>query len=155
MAGILFIIAAVLLIACISLHRSADKIDEKFANRPTIITNPSKDLFINQKYAVVKLLAFIQGASSASAFDDEANKIVQSTIFSLGLSQSEVEKILKHSMNRNPDDEMRRIFQSLDEIRDRDYLRNLYQKCLKVANISGDYDTIEATKDIFRKLRVL
>lgn len=155
MAGVLLIIAAILFVACILLHRSADKEEEKFADRPTIITNPAKDLFTNEKYAIAKLLAFIQGASSTSAFDEEANKIVQSTIFSLGLSQGEVEKLLKNSMNHNPEDEMRRIFQSLDEIRDRNYLHGLYQKCFKVANISGDYDTIEMVRDIFKNLKVI
>jgi len=155
MAGILFIISAVLLIVSALLNRRANKMDEKFANRPTVIIDPSKDLFINQKYAIVRLLAFIHGASPISAFDEEANRIVQTTNFSLGISQSEVEKLLKHSISCNPDQEICRIIQSLDEIRDRDYLHNLYLKCLKVATISDDYDTIETTKDIFRELRVV
>lgn len=155
MTGVLFIIAAILFVVYILLHRSADKQEEKFANRPTIITNPATDLFTNEKYAIVKLLAFVQGASSASAFDDEANKIVQSTIFTLGLSQGEVEKLLKISMNHSPEVEMRRIFDSLNEIRDKNFLRELYHKCDTVANISGDNDTIEMVRDIFESLNVL
>ena len=155
MTGVLFIIAAILFVVYILLHRSADKQEEKFANRPTIITNPATDLFTNEKYAIVKLLAFVQGASSASAFDDEANKIVQSTIFTLGLSQGEVEKLLKISMNHSPEVERRRIFDSLNEIRDKNFLRELYHKCDTVANISGDNDTIEMVRDIFESLNVL
>ena len=152
---VLLIIAAFFLILSISLHRSADRDEERFANRPSVITSPAQDLFANQKYAIIKLLAFIQGASPSSAFDDEANQITHSVIFSLGLSQREVERIINHSMSHNPAQEIGRIMQSLSEIRDKIYLRNLYQKCIKIANISDDYDTIEATKEIFRELRVL
>ena len=126
-----------------------------FSGQQYIITNPAQDLFTNQKYAIIKLLAFIQGASPSSAFNDEVNQIAQSTIFSLGLSQSEVKKILNHSMSHNPELEIDRIIRSLSEIRDKNFLRNLYQKCIKIANISGDYDTIEATKEIFKELGVL
>lgn len=155
MVVFLLIIAALILILSISLCRSADRDEERFANRPSIITNPAQDLFTNQKYAIIKLLAFIQGASPSSVFNDEANQITQSAIFSLGLSQSEVERILNHSMCHNPEQEIGRVVQSLSEIRDKNYLRDLYQKCIKIANVSGDYDTIEATKEIFRELRVL
>lgn len=155
MSEVLFIIAAILFFAYILLHRSADRAEEKFANRPTIITNPAKDLLTNEKYAIVKLFAFIQGASPASAFSDEATQITLSTIFSLGLSKSEVEKVIRYSMSHDSEQEIGRIIQSLDEIRDKDFLRNLYQKCLKVATLSGDYNTIEVTKELFRKLNVV
>ena len=80
--GILIVLAVVLAAFSFWMYRSADKSEERFANRPSVITNPEKDLFSNQKYAIVKLLAFIQGASPLSAFNEEANRIAQSTIFS-------------------------------------------------------------------------
>lgn len=81
---ILIVIAAVLAVLSFLLHRSANKSEEKFANRPFVITNPAKDLFSHQKYAIVGLFATIQGASPITAYDDDINKMVQSTIFSLG-----------------------------------------------------------------------
>ncbi len=153
--GILIVLAVVLAAFSFWMYRSADKSEERFANRPSVITNPEKDLFSNQKYAIVKLLAFIQGASPLSAFNEEANRIAQSTIFSLGLSQKEVEKVLRISMQRNPEQEIDRIFHSLDEIRDRDYLANLYRKCKVIANISADEDTIEAVDNLFQELKVV
>lgn len=155
MTGVLIFLALIGFIVYIFLHRSADKAEERFANRPCTIENPAKDLFTNQKYAIVKLLAFIQGASPVSAFDDEANKIVQSTIFSLGLSQDTVVKLLKVSMNHDAEREMQRIFRSLDEIRDRDYLRRLYRKCQTIAEISGDAATIAVTRELFKALKVI
>lgn len=155
MAAKFLIIGAILLVISISLHKSSDKAEENFANRPTVITNPEKDLFINQKYAIVKLLAYIQGASPESAYNDEANRIIQSTISSLGLSMSEVEKVLKCSMSYDPEREVDHIVRSLNEIRDRKYLYTIYQKCIKVAEISGDRETIEYTKDVFMELKVI
>ncbi len=152
---LLIIIGVAGFIGYILLYRSADKAEEKFANRATIITNPSKDLFINEKFAIVKVLAFIQGASPKSAFNDEANKIAQSTIFTLGLSQGEVEKILKISMNHSFEQEIQSIFCSLNEIRDRNYLYNLSQKCLNIAEISEDYETIKITEELFKKLGII
>ena len=61
--GILFIIAVICAVAAILLHRSADKSEREFANRPYVITNPAKDLFSNEKYAIVGLFALVQGAS--------------------------------------------------------------------------------------------
>ena len=53
----LFILAALMAVAAFALHRSADKSERKFANRPAVVTNPAKDLLTNQKYAIVKFLA--------------------------------------------------------------------------------------------------
>ena len=58
-------------------------------------------------------------------------------------------------MQRNPEQEIDRIFHSLDEIRDRDYLANLYRKCKVIANISADEDTIEAVDNLFHELKVV
>lgn len=151
---ILLIAAVLLAIACFYLHRSANKADERFENRPSVITNPSQDLFTNQKYAIVGLLAFIQGASPLSAYSNEANQIVQSTIFSLGLSQQDVEKYLKLAMKHDPERHMNRLINSLKEIRDRDYIKRLYDKSMRIANISGDEETKEMINDIFSELGV-
>ena len=94
----LIIIAAIFAVLSFLLHRSANKAEQKFANRPSVIKNPAEDLFPNQKYAIVGLFATIQGASPITAFDDDINKMVQSTIFSLGLSRSDVEHYISVSL---------------------------------------------------------
>lgn len=151
---IVIILGIICLFGYIGLSLSANKKAEQFANRPTVITNPATDLYINEKYAIVQLLFFVQGASSASAFDDEANRIVQSTIISLGLSKNQVVKFLQVSMGHNPDREIDRMIMSLKEIRDRDYLRGIYKKCLRIADISGDHDMRMVVNEIFRELNI-
>lgn len=152
---ILFAILIVILLGCICLYRSSKKTEQEFANRPSVITNPAKDLFINEKYAIVRLLAYVQGANSISAYSDEASKIVQSTIFELGLSQKEVVKVLRVSMSHAPERQLYQILSSLDEIKDRKYLHHLYEKCSEIATISYDVDTIEAVEHIFKELKVI
>lgn len=151
---ILLIIAVVLAIASFYLHRSTDKTKEQFENRLSVTTNPSQDLFTNQKYAIIGLLAFIQGASPLSAYDKEANQIVQSTIFSLGLSQQDVERYLKLAMTHDPEEHMNHIIGSLKEIQDRDFIKKLYEKSMRIANISGDKETKEMVSGIFSELGV-
>ncbi len=148
----LIIIAIIGIVLFVLFHRSADKSAEKFANRPSVITNPSEDLFPNQKYAIVGLFASIQGASPITAYDEDVNKMVQSTIFSLGLSRAEVERYLQMSMSRNPERELNRIIDSLKEIRDKSYINMLYQKCIKIATISGDRETLAVVNLIFKEL---
>lgn len=152
MAIVLIVLAVLCFVGYVLLHQNADKSESQFSNRTSSISDSSRDLFTNQKYAIVGLLAYIQGSTPKSAYNEEANNIVQSTIFSLGLSRSEVEKYLKVSMNRNPDEIILQIVDSLKEIRDRHYLENLYQKSLQIAKISGDTYCIETTNEIFREL---
>ena len=53
MVAVLIILAIVFFFISVSLHNSADKQEEKFNNRPLIITSPSNDLFTNQNYAII------------------------------------------------------------------------------------------------------
>ena len=108
---------------------------------------------IDQKYAIISLLAFLQGASPQSAFNDEANKIVQSTISSLGLTKEEAEKHIKASMNRNPDQEIDKIMHALKEIQNPDSITDLQRKCMRIAEISGQAEMIEVVKNIFEEIR--
>lgn len=149
---VLIIIAAIFAVLSFLLHRSANKAEQKFANRPSVIKNPAEDLFPNQKYAIVGLFATIQGASPITAFDDDVNKMVQSTIFSLGLSRSDVEHYISVSMKRDPEREFCRIIDSLKEIRDKNYIRGLYEKCIKIANMTRDDDTIAVVNLTFKEL---
>ena len=84
MATILIIIAIVLFLISVSLHKSADKIENRYNNRPSIITSPSNDLFKNHKCAIINILAFVQGANSVSVYNDEANSIVNQWLSKLG-----------------------------------------------------------------------
>ena len=147
---ILLIIGVLGLIASFWLHRSTDKMGEKYNNRPTVINDPAKDLYANQKYSIVGMLCLFQGASQASAYSEEANNIVWSTIFSLGLSRKDIEKYLRSTMNDSPQYIVRRINDSLLEIRDKQYLEDIYKKCSRVATISGDYEMKILVDDMFR-----
>ena len=149
---ILLVIGILGLVGSFWLHRSADKMGEKYNNRPTVITDPAKDLYTNQKYGIVGILCMIQGASQSSAYSEEANNIVWSTIFSLGLSRSDVEKYLRSTMNDSPQSIVRRIKDSLREIRDKQFLENIYKKCSRIATISGDYEIKLLADDLFRGL---
>lgn len=152
--GILIVIATVLAVLSFLLHRSANKSEEKFANRPFVITNPAKDLFSHQKYAIVGLFATIQGASPITACNDDINKMVQSTIFSLGLSRADVEHYLSVSMKRDPEREFSRIIDSLKEIRDKRYIHELYEKCMKIARMTGDKDTLVVMHQLANELGI-
>ena len=149
---ILLVIGILGLVGSFWLHRSADKMGEKYNNRPTVITDPAKDLYTKQKYAIVGILCMIQGASQSSAYSEEANNIVWSTIFSLGLSRNDVEKYLRSTMNDSPQYIVRRIKDSLREIRDKQYLEDIYKKCSRIATISGDYEIKLLADDLFRGL---
>lgn len=113
----------------------------------------NQDFTLNQKYAIISLLAFLQGASPQSAFNDEANKIVQSTISSLGLTKEEAEKHIKASMNRNPDQEIDKIMHALKEMQNPDSITDLQRKCMRIAEISGQAEMIEVVKNIFEEIR--
>ena len=154
MTFVLLILAALFVIGAIWLHRSADKSEEQFRNRPAVITDPAKDLFTNQKYAVVRLFAFIQGASPLSAYGDEANRIVQDVFSSLGVSRAEAEKVIRISMRHDAEREFDSIMRSLSEIRDRNYLAALFRKAMRVARLSGDADTMDLTKNVFGQLGI-
>ena len=99
------------------------------------------------------MLAFLQGASPQSAFNDEANKIAQSTISSLGLTKEEAEKHIKASMNRNPDQEIDKIMHALKEMQNPDSITDLQRKCMRIAEISGQAEMIEVVKNIFEEIR--
>lgn len=124
-------------------------------NSPMAILNPEKDLSDNQKYAVVGLLCYVQGASTLSAYDEVVGSIVQSTINSLGLTKSEVETYVKVSLNQDPEQAVYDMVMSLKEIRDKKYLKLLYGKCNTIANISEDDDTKDVVKEIFEELGVI
>lgn len=155
MIGVLIALAIIFAVLSFLMHRSADRDEERFANRPMVISNPAEDLFTNQKYAIVGLLAYVQGASALSAYSDEAGSIVQSTIFSLGLSPKDVDRYIKVSLNHDPERNIYRIVASLKEIRDKAYLYDLYHKCRTIADISQDLDTIGFVNDVFEELDII
>lgn len=106
-----------------------------------------------QKYAVVFLIAFIQGASAQSAYSAEANQIVQSIISSLGLSNEEVERVIKASMNRNPDQEIDKAMNNLKRIQNQDFINDLYHKCMRIAKITGQNEIVEIVSNIFEEIQ--
>lgn len=152
MVAVLIILAIVFFFFSVSLHNSADKHEEKFNNRPSIITSPSNDLFTNQKYAIINILAFVQGANSASAYSDEANSILNQWCSKLGLTKTDVEKSIRHSMNFSPERSVKIIRDSMIEIKDKAFVRSVYRDVDRIAQISGDIDTIEFMKELFNDI---
>ena len=152
MATVLFILAVVLFLISMSLCNSADKQEAKFYNRPSTITSPSNDLFTNQKYAIINILAFAQGANSISAYSDEANNILNKWCSKLGLTKTDVEKSIRHSMSLSPERSVQIIRDSMIEIKDKDFVRSVYRDVDRIAQISGDIDTIEFMKELFNDI---
>ncbi len=149
------IIVAIALVAFFMYSRKSEgKWEEAFRDRPSVIVDPDKDLSSDEKYAIVGMLAWIQGASPLSAYDDEANEITQSVVSSLGLSMRDVGKFLSVSLKRDPMREMKRIYSLLSGIRDKNYLADIYKKCMRIADISQDIEAKEVIEDIFRDLGV-
>mgnify|MGYP003177908368 FL=1 len=149
MAVVLIIIAILLFIISVSLHKSADKIENRYNNRPSIITSPSSDLFTNQKYAIINILAFTQGTNSANVYSDEANSILNKWLSKLGLSQAEAEKSISFSMSLSPEESIQSIRDSLTEIRDKAFIRSVYRDADRIARISNDKETIEFITEFF------
>ncbi|GJG68468.1 hypothetical protein PRLR6025_19370 [Prevotella lacticifex] len=135
-----------------SLHNSSDKQEAKFNNRPSTITSPSNDLFTNQKYAIINILAFAQGANSISAYSDEANSILNKWCSKLGLTKTDVEKSIRHSMSLSPERSVQIIRDSMIEIKDKAFVRSVYRDVDRIAQISGDIDTIEFMKELFNDI---
>lgn len=152
MVAILIILAVVFFLISISLHNSADKQEAKFNNRPSTITSPSNDLFTNQKYAIINILAFAQGANSISAYSDEANSILNKWCSKLGLTKTDVEKSIRHSMSLSPEHSVQIIRDSMIEIKDKAFVRSVYRDVDRIAQISGDIDTIEFMKELFNDI---
>lgn len=152
MVAVLIILAVVFFLICMSLHNSADKQEAKFNNRPSTITSPSNELFTNQKYAIINILAFAQGANSISAYSDEANSILNKWCSNLGLTKTDVEKSIRHSMSLSPERSVQIIRDSMIEIKDKAFVRSVYRDVDRIAQISGDIDTIEFMKELFNDI---
>ena len=152
MVAVLIILAFVFFLISMSLHNSADKQEAKFNNRPSTITSPSNDLFTNQKYAIINILAFAQGANSISAYSDEANSILNKWCLKLGLTKTDVEKSIRHSMSLSPERSVQIIRDSMIEIKDKAFVRSVYRDVDRIAQISGDIDTIEFMKELFNDI---
>lgn len=152
MVAVLIILAVVFFLISMSLHNSADKQEAKFNNRLSTITSPSNDLFTNQKYAIINILAFVQGANSISAYSDEANSILNQWCSKLGLTRTDVEKSIRHSMSLSPERSVQIIRDSMIEIRDKAFVRSVYRDVDRIAQISGDTDTIEFMKELFNDI---
>ena len=152
MVAVLIILAVVFFLISTSLHNSADKQEAKFKNRPSTITSPSNDLFTNQKYAIINILAYAQGANYISVYSDEANSIVDKWFSKLGLTKTDVEKSIRHSMSLSPERSVQIIRDSMIEIKDKAFVRSVYRDVDRIAQISGDIDTIEFMKELFNDI---
>lgn len=152
MVAVLIILAVVFFLISTSLHNSADKQEAKFKNRPSTITSPSNDLFTNQKYAIINILAYAQGANYISVYSDEANSIVDKWCSKLGLTKTDVEKSIRHSMSLSPERSVQIIRDSMIEIKDKAFVRSVYRDVDRIAQISGDIETIEFIKELFNDI---
>lgn len=85
--------------------------------------------------------------------NEEANRIVQSVAQSLGLSKDDVASIVLNSMNNDPEQEIDKIMHGLSEIQDKNLVSELYSKSMRLAEISGDRETVGFVKRVFEELR--
>ena len=152
MVTILIILAVVFFLISMYLNNSADKQEAKFKNRPSTITSPSNDLFTNQKYAIINILVYAQGANYISVYNDEANSIVDKWCSKLGLTKTDVEKSIRHSMSLSPERSVQIIRDSMIEIKDKAFVRSVYRDVDRIAQISGDIETIEYIKELFNDI---
>ena len=152
MVTILIILAVVFFLISMYLNNSADKQEAKFKNRPSTITSPSNDLFTNQKYAIINILVYAQGANYISVYNDEANSIVDKWCSKLGLTKTDVEKSIRHSMSLSPERSVQIIRDSMIEIKDKDFVKSVYHDVDRIAQISGDIETIEYIKELFNDI---
>ena len=152
MVAVLIILAVVFFLIRMYLYNSADKEEAKFNNRPSTITSPSNDLFTNQKYAIINILAYAQGANYISVYSDEANSIVDKWFSKLGLTKTDVEKSIRHSMSLSPERSVQIIRDSMIEIKDKAFVRSVYRDVDRIAQISGDIETIEFIKELFNDI---
>lgn len=142
MVIVLLILGIVFLFISISLHKSADEHETKFNQRPSIISVPSQDLMTNQKYAIINLLGFVLGTNAISAYNQNCNAILNQWMMKLGLSRQEVEKAMKVSMSFSPEKSVQIMRDSLCEIRDKDFIRLVFQDARKIATISDNEEII-------------
>ena len=85
--------------------------------------------------------------------NEEANRIVQSVAQSLGLSKGDMASIVLNSMNNDPEQEIDKIMHGLSEIQDKNLVSELYSKSMRLAEISGDRETVGFAKRVFEELR--
>lgn len=148
----IWIVLIICFIAYIVLRRSADKTKYESVNRPTVIKDMKHDISSREKYAMVCFLASVQGASTLSAFDDKAQQRAKSFFFSLGLSQQDIERFLNISRSKNGARELFEIVETLDAIRDRQFLKRYMDLCLDIAHLSEDADTIEGIENVYKQM---
>jgi len=135
-------------------------LNEKFDNDmkkyheslPTHIVNPATDLRTNQKYAVLRILAWVQGCSPLTAYGLCGDEISGRIFKSLGISKEDAAHVLQLDMRRDPEKVLQQIFNCLDEIRDRQYLRNLGHDLYRLAELSGDTESADALQSFFGQL---
>ena len=72
---------------------------------------------------------------------------------SLGLSKDDVASIVLNSMNNDPEQEIDKIMHGLSEIQDKNLVSELYSKNMRLAEISGDRETVGFVKRVFEELR--
>lgn len=151
MATVFIILAIVFALFSVYLRNSADK-HEETKMQSSIITSPSSDLLKNQKYAIINILAFVQGANFVSAYSDEANDIINNWLSKLGLSKDDAEKSIRLSMSYSPERSIQIIRDSMVEIQDKGFVREVYRDVQRIAQISGDEDTIDFAKELFNDI---
>lgn len=142
MLAVLIIIAIVLILISFSLHKSADEHERKFDQRPSVILSPSRDLFKNQKYAIVNFLGFVLGTNAVSAYDERSNMIFEHWMSKLELSKKDAENSMRVSMSFSPERSIQIMRDSLCEIKDKNFVRSVFNDARTIAEVSGNGDII-------------
>ena len=70
----------------------------------------------------------------------------------LRMTKTDVEKSIRHSMSLSPERSVQIIRDSMIEIKDKAFVRSVYRDVDRIAQISGDIETIEFIKELFNDI---
>lgn len=111
--------------------------------------NPAKNFKLRQKYSIVCLMSFLIGADESLLYNKTVQNIFLYRIKSLGVSENEVTRYIKRSMQNKPEDEIDVFISALKEIDNKNYLKGLYEDCNTIAIMSGNPEMISIVSHIF------
>lgn len=155
MEVVLIILAGLCFYGCIKLHKSADKSEKKFANRPRVISNPAIDLYTDQKFAIIRLYIFVMGSDERLALSSYAENFMENELKQLGLTVKDAERIMKADLSRGSVRVIDGIISSLAGIRDFDYLKRVEAKCKTLISCSNDNMISELIDKLFSEVYIL
>lgn len=147
--GIALLAGLLIFYFCIKLDAASQKSEQPQKEQPRKLENPAKDFKLRHKYSIICLMAFLIGADEPLLYNKTIQNIFQYRIKSLGVSDNDVIRYIKHSMQNRPEDEIEVFISALKEIDNKNYLKSLYEDCNTIAVMSGNPEMISIVSHIF------